>query len=269
MTTKIQLKLTNVGEVPVALCQPPKSTANGSLAIWIPYLGGNRKTGIKELQMLAEAGYFAISLDPYLHGDRKQAKSPSVRTLVFKEFKANMWPILGITTLDTFRVIDWVINKFNLNDKVVAGGLSMGGDIAIALSGIDKRIKRVSAVAASPDWLRPGMTDVFDSNKLIDQGKSTPFGEWLYDHLNPLTHIQAYSHLPKIHFELGENDTHISSKHTLKFKKAFDKAFPKSTKTISININSGYKHLSLIQKKFIIEKSIDFLISEEKNEIHP
>lgn len=265
MTKKLpKLELMNVDEVPIALCQPPKKIANGSLAIWIPYLGGNRKTGIKELQQLASEGYFAISLDPYLHGDRKQPKQPSVRTLVFKEFKATMWPIIGITTLDTFRIIDWAIKNFNLNDMVVVGGLSMGGDIAIALAGIDKRIKKVVAVATSPDWLRPGMTEVFDSSKIIKQGKPTLFGEWLYNQLDPLTHIQSYSHLPKIHFELGEKDTHISPKHAIKFKKEFDKKFPKSTKTISININNDCNHLSLIQKKAVIKNAINFLIVEKE-----
>ena len=68
---------------------------------------------------------------------------------------------------------------------------SMGGDIAIALAGIDNRIKRVSVVAASADWLRPGMKDVFDPDKIIEQGEPTNFGKWLYDRLDPLTHIEV------------------------------------------------------------------------------
>ena len=117
-----ELELRNVDDVPIAFYQPHKDVANGSLAIWVPYLGGNRETGIKELQMLTAAGYFALSLDPYLHGDRQQAKSNSVVISVFRNFRAVMWPILGITTLDIFRIIDWALNNFNLNDAVVING---------------------------------------------------------------------------------------------------------------------------------------------------
>ena len=104
---KIELKFLNIDDVPIAFCQPDKSVANGSLAVWIPYLGGDKETGIRELQQLATAGYFALSLDPWQHGDRKSTKAPSLRTRVFKEFRAYMWPILGITTLDAYRIIDW------------------------------------------------------------------------------------------------------------------------------------------------------------------
>ena len=33
-----------------------------------------------------------------------------------------MWQILGITTMDVYRIIDWAIDTFDLNDDVVVGG---------------------------------------------------------------------------------------------------------------------------------------------------
>lgn len=156
---KAGMEFVNVDDIPVAFCRPDERVANGSLAVWLPYLGGNKETGIRELQQLAAAGFFALSLDPWQHGDRKGSKTSSLRTRVFKEFRVIMWPILGITTLDTYRVIDWAIATYDLRGNIVAGGVSIGGDIAIALAGIDKRICRVAAIASTPEWTHPGMTD--------------------------------------------------------------------------------------------------------------
>jgi len=260
-TNEQRLEFINIDDVPVAFCRPNKNVACGSLAVWIPYLGGNKETGIRELQQLAAAGYFALSLDPWQHGDRKGTKTPSLRTRVFKEFRANMWQILGITTLDTYRVIDWAIETHNLNGNVVAGGVSMGGDIAIALAGIDQRISKVAAIASTPDWTRPGMTDVLDPKKIIEQGNPTPFGEWLYKLLNPMTNRGAYFRAPAMHLELGAIDTHIAPEGALRFKKALNKECPAAAKAITIILNENCNHLSLIQKHSIVKRAVDFLIS--------
>ena len=49
-------------------------------------------------------------------------------------------------------------------------------DISIALAGIDKRVGRVVAMIATPDWTRPGMTMLNDPDSLIEQGEPTPYG---------------------------------------------------------------------------------------------
>jgi dienelactone hydrolase len=50
-------------------------------------------------------------------------------------------------------VLDWIIaNRDVLISKMVAGGFSMGGDISIALAGIDHRVGRVAAIGSTPDW---------------------------------------------------------------------------------------------------------------------
>ena len=199
-----------VNDIPIAFCRPDKNKSNNSIAVWLPWLGGNKETGAKELQKLASYGYFAISVDPWLHGDRSGDLKEDLRALVFKEFRKYMWQILGITTMDAFRVADWAIDSFNLNENIVAGGLSMGGDIAIALAGIDARVSKVAAIASSPNWERPGMTDVMDSNKVLSQGKSSNFGNWLFRTLNPMSNLNSFRRPLKLHVELGELDTHIN-----------------------------------------------------------
>jgi hypothetical protein len=49
-----------------------------------------------------------------------------------------MWPILGQATLEALRVID--ATRDPAITSIVAGGISMGGDIAIALAGIDHEL---------------------------------------------------------------------------------------------------------------------------------
>lgn len=248
-----------VGNIPIAYCLPNKDKANNSIAIWLPYLGGDKEAASKELQILASRGYFSISIDPWLHGERKGTLKRDIRDLVFNQFRFYMWQILGITTLDVFQIIDWAIDTFDLNDEVMIGGLSMGGDIAIALAGIDKRIKKVAAIGASPDWNRAGMTDVMDSKKIIEQGNPSNYGKWLYDKLNPTTNLKSFSKSLKLHIELGEFDTHINPQWTIAFKEAIYKNYSDTDDNIEIIINKGCNHLSLIQSPNIIERAIDFM----------
>jgi hypothetical protein len=56
------------------------------------------------------------------------------------------------------RMLDWVDEHFGVAGPGVAGGVSMGGDVAVALAGVDPRIDRVAALVATPDWARPGMS---------------------------------------------------------------------------------------------------------------
>ena len=251
-----------VNEIPTAFCRPDPKLANGSIALWIPYLGGDKNTGLTELQALAKAGYFAISLDPVLHGERHLPQDPDLRSLVFQNFRAVMWNILGTTVLDAFRVLDWVVSKYNLNNDIVVGGISMGGDIAVSLAGIDKRVRKVAVIAASPDWLRPGMTDVMDSAKVIAQGDPTPFGAWLYSNLDPLTNLSNYSHTPQILFELGETDTHISPSYAVGFKEQLSQNNQDSAAAIEIHINTGADHLTVIQDHAVLDRCIQFLVKK-------
>ncbi len=260
-TSNIEFEYVN--DIPIAFCRPDENKSNNSVAVWLPYLGGNKETGAKELQKLASCGYFSISIDPWLHGERKGELKEDVRELVFQEFRKYMWQILGITTLDVFRVIDWAIDTFKLNENIVAGGLSMGGDIAIAIAGIDARVSKVAAIASSPDWKRPGMTDVMDSNEVINQSKSTNFGKWLYSKLNPMSNLNSFSRPLKLHVELGELDTHINPQWMLDFKKSLCTGYSNAEYNIEIVINNGANHISLLQSQEIIDKAINFLINEK------
>ena len=260
MNDELEIKHMEIDEIPISFCIPDKVLSNDSLALWIPYLGGDRETSIKELKFLASKGYLAVSLDPFMHGKRNIDKRPGIRTRVFNEFRAYMWNILGITTLDCMRIIDWATKKFNLNDTVVAGGLSMGGDIAISLAGANERIKKISTVASSPDWLRPGMTDVMDSTKIIEQGNSTAYGAWLYSKLNPITNLNNYCQGQEMLFILGEKDTHINPSYAKEFQELLIQKENLMKEKIKIKIVEGANHISLLQRKTILREALEFLV---------
>jgi len=260
MNKELEINFTDIDELPISYCMPAKENNNRSLALWIPYLGGDRETCIKELKYLSSKGFLSVSLDPYLHGKRNTVKKPGIRTRVFNDFRAHMWNILGITTLDCMRIIDWATKEFNLNNTVVAGGLSMGGDIAVSLAGADERIKKISTVASSPDWLRPGMTDVMDSSKAIDQGKSTAYGAWLYSKLDPISNVNNFTPEQEMLFMLGERDTHINPSYAKKFYELMIQKEDMMRAKIKINIVEGANHISLLQRKTILREALEFLV---------
>lgn len=256
------IELEYLDNIPIAFCRPDKYKSNNSIAVWLPYLGGSKESVKRELQMLSSYGYFAISIDLYLNGERVKNLKEDIRTLVFENFRAYMWEMLGITAMDIYRTIDWAIKTFKLNDYVVIGGLSMGGDIALAVAGMDVRIKKVSAIGASPNWDRHGMTDVMDSKKIIEQGQPTNFGKWLYNKLNPVSNLELFCRPMQIHLEFGELDTHIHSEWTVDFKNKLIEKYPEEKCNIELIINNGLDHLSLLQSESVIEKAIFFLQKE-------
>lgn len=99
-----------------------------------------------------------------------------------------MWPLLGRTTLECLRVVDWAQERWNTDGPVVAGGLSMGGDVSVALAGIDERVSRVGALVATPDWARPYMHALDAPERLVDQGTADTYARWFYQALDPMTH---------------------------------------------------------------------------------
>lgn len=242
----------------ISLCFVKPENIKG-IALWIPYFGGTCDTCAKDLFYISKNNYVAISIDPWMHGERGKSRKPSIRTDALNHFRKVMWQVIGLTVIDSYKVIDWACEEFEIVENIVAGGLSMGGDIAISLAGIDNRIKRVAGVASSPDWYRKGMTDVMDSTKIIDQGNPTHFSQWLCEKLNPSLNIESYKHDVTMQLEYGTKDTHILSKWAVDFKSKVEKD-NKNGNAITILNSEESTHISLIQKKTVIDRAIDFLL---------
>ncbi|HJV78429.1 MAG TPA: hypothetical protein VJ602_08605, partial [Paludibacter sp.] len=92
----------------------------------------------------------------------------------------------------------------------------------------------------------------------------TAFGKWLYDKLDPTTNSQNYSNLPLMHIELGALDTHINPIWMNDFRNKLCGNYPNVEHKIEIIINEGCNHLSLMQRKTIIDRAISFLITDKE-----
>lgn len=214
-----------------AISIEPDGPARG-IALWLAPFGSSAEDMRPFLLRLATAGWAALSIDPLRHGRRapesgSRGAGPGEETVngntddlftrTFAAFRAEMWQILGRTTLDAMRTVDWVLEGRE-DLPVAAGGLSMGGDMAVALAGIDTRIGRVAAVASTPDWTRPGMHALDGDHGVIDQGEPTASSAWLEQHLDPMRHVSAFDRDLDILFIQGAADTHVPPEASQRFR---------------------------------------------------
>jgi uncharacterized protein len=120
------------------------SAARG-VALWLTHPGGSTEQAALMLTRLAERGMLAVRFDPPRRGPCELARE------VLEAFRRRMSPLAGRTVLESLRVLDRVDEQFGVGGPRVAGGVSMGGDVAVALAGIDARIDRVAVLVATPD----------------------------------------------------------------------------------------------------------------------
>ena len=231
------------------------------IALWLPFLGGTKDATLPMLERLAGAGFFAVSIDPWQHGDRSTESLTHLRDRLIGAFRRDMWPVIGQSTLDAMWVLDWIAAHHDVStSSVVAGGFSMGGDISIALAGIDHRVGRVAAIGSTPDWTRPGMRHLDASNgDLVDQGTPTAYGRWLYAHLNPITHPEHFAHGPAILFESGQDDTHVPVEAAHRFATALTRHSPTAGHNITIHVAEGLAHIESVRNPDVIDRCVHWL----------
>ena len=251
-----------VDHIPVLWIHPPSHPARAKLVIWLNGLSGTKEQMLPYLQDLAAAGFVALSFDAWQHGARSTETPQELATRVFSNFRHAMWPILGQTTLDTLRVIDWALTTLDVAPPIYMGGVSMGGDIAVAAAGIDHRIQRVAAIVATPDWLRPGMQDLFHPGTLLAPGVPDAYAQYFYDHFNPLTHLSAYTHAPAITFECAANDTHVPPDGAQRFQAALRQSVPAAADPIRINLIPDTGHMDT-NKRIFWQNCLDWFTQPE------
>lgn len=258
--TDVPFTRENVDAIPVIHIIPAAGNDRHQIALFLPYLGGRKESVVPQLARLAERGFTAISFDPWRFGERGDGDDRAVMNLVFSHFRRDMWPILGQSTLDAMHVLDWATERFDVHaDNIVAGGLSMGGDISVALAGIDRRVTRVAAVVATPDWSRPGMARVGEPLNIIDQGEASTYGAWLYSQLDPATHPHNYAHGPAIAFELGADDTHVPPASAFAFRDALKTAAPMAAERMRVTEYDGLDHLGAVRDEAVVTAALDWM----------
>jgi dienelactone hydrolase len=251
----------DVDGIPVAWIPPDNQVGDVRIALWLPWFSGTKEAVVPFLEELAGRGFAAVSFDPWQHGERGTETAEQLSSRVFGDFRRHMWPILGQTTLDALRVADWATAQFGARD-VAAGGVSMGGDIAVALAGVDRRISRVAAIVATPDWSRPGMRDIRDPSRILPQGEPDAYARWFYDQLDPLSHLDSYAHAPAIAFECGADDTHVPPDGALRFRDALAKAHPHAAERIRVTLHPGTGHIDAAQKPELFQNCLAWLTED-------
>jgi dienelactone hydrolase len=251
----------DVDGIPVVWVQPEDHDGAARIALWLPWLTGTKEDTIPFLQGLASRGFTAVSFDLWQHGERGTETAEQMASRVFGGFRRHMWPILGQTTLDALRITDWAAAEFGPTD-MAAGGVSAGGDIAVALAGIDQRISRVAAIAATPDWTRSGMRDISDPSRVVPQGEPGAYAQWFYNQLDPLSHLNNYAHAPAIAFECGADDTHVGPEAALRFRDALAKAYPDAGTGVQVRLHPGIGHLEAGQNPALFQNCLAWLAGD-------
>jgi uncharacterized protein len=219
-----------IDHIPAIWIEPVGRAASGKLAVWLPGFTGSKESTEPQLRQLAAKGFTALSFDPWQHGERATESAEELTTRVFSNFRRYMCPIFGQTALDFLRVVDWARAHLSAGPRVYAGGISMGGDIAVAVAGIDPRIVCVAAIGSTPDWLRAGTE--------IAPGEPDAYARFFYDRLDPLTHWEAYRARPAVDFECGAEDRHVPPQGALSFRDTLG-APPDR---VRVNLHSGVGH---------------------------
>jgi uncharacterized protein len=226
--------------IPVILVVPKEQ--RGAPVLWMSYLGGYAARSLPMLERFAAAGHPAVSFDAPGHGARGSGDRWEFANSVLATFRRRMWPLLGRTTLEGLRVLDWLAGEADASDGFLAGGFSMGGDVSIALAGIDERVRRVATIGSTPDWSRPGMHELDDPARLVDQGEADAYARWFADHLDPMRHLDRYRRNLAIDFELGGEDRHIPEANARAFSDALAALDPSASATVEINVHPGLDH---------------------------
>jgi dienelactone hydrolase len=229
-----EIRKVHIDHIPAIWIEPERKSTPVKLVLWLPWFTGDKESTKPYLLQLAAKGFTALSFDPWQHGERAGESAEELQTRVFGNFRRHMWPIFGNTALETLRVIDWAVAHWNIDRDIYAGGISMGGDIAVAAAGIDARIACVATIGSTPDWLRAGTE--------ISPGQPDAYAQFFYDRLDPLTHWEAYARRPAIAFECGAEDRHVPPDGALHFQEVLRGAYRASPDRLRVNLHPGVGH---------------------------
>ena len=226
-------------EIPVIWVSPEKPGRTSPVVIWLaPGISGTEET-LPELERFAAEGYLAVSFDSWARGSRAKDSIDVLFPIAMSNWPFYGWPILGIGAMETLRVMDWAARQFGSERPFSVGGVSLGGDIAVAAAGLDKRMTCVAVANATPDWRRPGM---HADGKLVGPGTPDAYAKLLYDRINPLTNLSSYGHRPAMSFECGADDVHVPADGALRFRTALAGLYAGATERLQVNLHPTVKH---------------------------
>lgn len=252
----------DVDGIPVVLVRPEADGGRG-VVLWMSHLGGSAERTLPMLERFAAAGHPAVSFDAPLHGRRGSGDPWAFAAGVLAAFRRRMWPILGQTTLEAMRVLTWAQELTGRPGGALAGGVSMGGDVAVALAGIDARVRRVATIGSTPNWSRPGMRELDDPSRIVDQGTPDPYAQWFADHLDPGRHLERYLGRPAIAFELGADDHHVPAENARTFVAELRHTEPGASARLRVQIHPGLDHLGVTRSEEARTAAMEWLLADD------
>lgn len=254
------------------------------ICIFLSGLSGNKESLVTTYaKYILENGYTAVFFDHYLHGERANIYDPvtsltasdeevaalkdQILTTCFKNMYRYGWEILGNTSLDTLRVLDYFYDHFPVVESVM-GGHSMGGDTSLVVAGLDDRINRILCVVTAPDWLRPGMHHLNgygDTAVPSDPGEPDGKSVWYFDSFSPSVNLTRYDDgdLDAM-FVCGELDSHINPNWVYTFRENVYRLNPEAGQKLGIWTNMGAGHASPADED--LAKLFAWLLSGEEME---
>ncbi len=248
-----------VDGIPMVLVEPLETA--GPVVLWLSHLGGSAVQTLPMLERFAAAGHPAVSFDAVGHGRRGSGDPWEFAARVLGGFRRRMWPILGQTTLEAMRAVTWAQERTAGAGEARVGGVSMGGDVAVALAGIDPRVVRVATVGSTPDWSRPGMRELRDASEVLDQGAADPYSQWFADQLDPMRHLERYRDGAAITFELGEADHHIPRENAQAFVDTLLQTRAATPASLRIQIYPGLDHFGVTTSDAALSAAADWLLA--------
>ena len=223
-----------IDDIPLLYTRPTGDDRH-RLIIWLNGFSGDKTDAQPILEKFVTLGYTGIAFDPHQHGERMVADVDELHKRVRSNIRRYFWPIIAQTAREVSLVIDWSLEKFDLENQVGIGGISMGGDISIIACGLDQRIGLAVPWIATPDWLRPGTCE--------SVGAPDEKAQADYDELNPLTHLDRYAHCPRIIFQNGAADPQVPPDGSIQFRDALRQSHYKDCpERIEVILYPGIAH---------------------------
>ena len=97
--------------------EPSQGRSGAALALWLHPWSRSKEDTLPFLKELAGAGFVAVGFDAWQHGERATESRDQILERVFGGFRRRMWPMLGQTTLDALRVIDWALAELGAGPR--------------------------------------------------------------------------------------------------------------------------------------------------------
>lgn len=259
--SRVEKLRTIVDGIPVVLVRPDVDSGRDAV-LWMSHLGGSAEKTMPMLRRFAAAGHPAVSFDAVGHGARGSGDPWAFATEVLGAFRRRMWPILVQTTLEAMRVLTWPQEQTGHTGDAMAGGVSMGGDVAVALAGIDERVGRVASIGSTPNWSRPDMRELADPSQVIDQGLADPYAQWFADNLDPRRHFERYRRGVAITFELGGADHHVPVENASMFITDLRQLDPTAAAHLRVQMYPGLDHLGVTTSDTSLTAAAQWLLAD-------